>query len=99
MSGSRTSLEAALLAMLPNTRLTGCKRSAWHSATFSGERVVARLELHGPERDSAAEAFTKALPETEFQLRRQFVADISVSAQRALPGAIALTVEALLLDE
>jgi hypothetical protein len=99
MSGSRTSLEAALLAMLPDARLTGCKRSAWHSATFSGERVVVSLELQGPERDSAAEAFTKILPETEFQLRKQFVADISVSEQHALPGAIALTVEALLLDE
>ena len=99
MSGSRTSLEAALLAMLTDARLTGCKRSAWHSATFSGERVAVNLELHGPERDSAAEAFMKILPEAEFRLRKQFVADISVSEQHALPGAIVLTVEALLLDE
>ena len=46
-----------------------------------------------------ADAFAAALPEAEFKLRKQFVADILVSDRQLSGDAIRLTVEALLLDE
>lgn len=92
-------LERGLLALLPDAAITSCRRSAWHSATFSGERVVVGLELAGPDSAARADAFAAALPEAEFKLRKQFVADILVSDRQLSGDAIRLTVEALLLDE
>lgn len=92
-------LAKALLAQLPGAELVSRKQAAWHSATFSGERVIFVLELAGAQRGEAAEAFTRALPDTEFHLRRQLVADIHVRESQEAGDAVRLTVEALLLDE
>lgn len=96
---STSGLERGLLALLPDAAIISCRRSAWHSATFSGERVVVGLELAGPDSAARADAFAAALPEAEFKLRKQFVADILVSDRQLSGDAIRLTVEALLLDE
>jgi hypothetical protein len=71
----------------------------WHSATFSGERVIIILKLAGDAPAERATAFAKALPDTEFNLRRQLVADILVSEMVPFEDDVLLTVEALLLDE
>lgn len=92
-------LARALLALLPGAVLASRKQTAWHSATFSGERVVILLDLAGAQRRKQAKAFAKALPEAEFHLRRQLVADIHVSALQEAGDVVRLTVEALLLDE
>lgn len=96
---SPSGLERGLLALLPDAAIITCRRTAWHSATFSGERVVAQLELAGPGSASRADAFAAALPEAEFTLRKQFVADILVSDTQLSGETIRLTVDALLLDE
>lgn len=92
-------LSKALLALLPGAEIASRKQTPWHSATFSGERVIIVLKLAGDERAGRATAFAKALPNTEFRLRHQLVADILVSEMDACDAGMRLTVEALLLDE
>lgn len=93
------SLSKALLALLPGAEIASRKQTPWHSATFSGERVIIVLKLAGDDPAERAQAFAKALPDTEFNLRRQLVADIFVSEIQPLEDGVLLTVEALLLDE
>lgn len=92
-------LSKALLALLPAAEIASRKQTPWHSATFSGERVIIVLKLAGDDQAARATAFAKALPDTEFNLRRQLVADILVSEMVAFEDDVLLTVEALLLDE
>ena len=92
-------LSKALLALLPGAEIASRKQTPWHSATFSGERVIIVLKLVGDEPAERAAAFAKALPDTEFTLRRQLVADVLVSEMQPLEDGVMLTVEALLLDE
>ena len=92
-------LSKALLAMLPGATLSSRKHAGWHSATFSGERVTVELGLTGDDRHERAARFAETLPETEFRLRRQLVADILVSNTSEAGDALLVTVEALLLDE
>jgi hypothetical protein len=92
-------LSKALLALLPGAEIASRKQTPWHSATFSGERVIIVLKLVGDEPAERAAAFAKALPGTEFTLRRQLVADVLVSEKQPLEDGVMLTVEALLLDE
>lgn len=92
-------LSKALLAWLPGACLRSRKQTGWHSATFSGERVTIELGLTGDDRSERAGRFADTLPETEFRLRRQLVADILVCDTRETGDRLVLTVEALLLDE
>lgn len=92
-------LSKALLALLPGSEIESRKQTPWHSATFSGERITIILNLAGDERTASARAFAKALPDAEFELRRQLVADIMVSDIQPFEDSLLLTIEALLLDE
>lgn len=92
-------LSSALLGLLPGACLHNRKATGWHSATFSGERVTVLLSLEGEQRHERAAQFAQAIPETEFSLRRQLVADIAVSDMSDSEDSLLLTVEALLLDE
>ena len=93
------SLAIALLALLPGSEVISHKRRPWHSATFSGERLIIEMKLANDAPMKRAKAFTEALPDTEFNLRRQLVADILVSDMQPEEDGVLLTVEALLLDE
>ncbi|RDV06034.1 hypothetical protein DXH95_00850 [Sphingorhabdus pulchriflava] len=101
MNGSVTpcNLGKALIALLPEAEMLSRKTQAWHSATFSGERVVLTMKLSGANCRSRAAAFATALPDTEFALRRQLVADIAVCKTVIEDQSILLTIEALLLDD
>jgi hypothetical protein len=101
MSGASKTcpLSSALLALLPGAGVRSRKATGWHSATFAGERVTVLLGLEGEQRHERAAHFAQALPETEFSLRRQLVADIVVSEISDSEDTLLLTVEALLLDE
>jgi len=74
----------------------------WASATFSGSRHTVVLTFAGAGAQAAGEAFIAALPEHEFTLPGQLVADATVAAvnHAMLPEPV-LTVEAelLLLDD
>lgn len=70
----------------------------WVSVTFSGTRHTVALAFTGAEAVAAAEAFIAALPEHEFAVPGQLVADAAVTAvrQEILPEP-RLTVEVELL--
>lgn len=74
----------------------------WASVTFSGSRHTLVLAFAGPEAILAGERFIAALPDHEFAIPRQLVADATVVAvDHALLPAPKLTVEVelLLLEE
>ena len=53
---------------------------AWASVTFAGTRHSLALVFHGAEAVAAGEAFIDALPEHEFAIPGQLVADATVSS-------------------
>jgi hypothetical protein len=89
---NRCGLSNALCSLLPETVVTRRRETDWHSATFSGRRIVLSLRTNASATDIAA--FTDALVDHEFSVPGLLVADIAVTAQHG----DALTVEALLLD-
>jgi hypothetical protein len=74
----------------------------WASVTFSGTRHTITLAFTGIEAVAKGEAFITALPEHEFAIPRQLVADAAVVAveHEALPEPkLKVEVELLLLEE
>jgi hypothetical protein len=74
----------------------------WASATFSGTRHTVALSFDGNDAMSAAEQFIVDLPDHEFTVPGQLVADAAVIEARLdmLPGPhFEIEVELLLLDE
>ncbi|WP_235037485.1 MULTISPECIES: hypothetical protein [unclassified Novosphingobium] len=71
---------------------------AWSSATFTGSRHVIVLEFNGVEGILHGEAYVAALPEHEFTIVGQLVADAAVIAvEHHLAPHPRMTVEAQLL--
>ena len=76
--------------------------SPWASVTFSGTRHTIALGFVGLDGVAAAEAFIAALPEHEFAIAGQLVAEATVTAvdHALLPApAITVEIELLLLEE
>lgn len=75
---------------------------AWASVTFSGTRHTVRLAFDGAEAVAAGERLIEALPEHEFAIPRQLVADATVIGvvHSTLPAPrLAVEVELLLLED
>jgi len=75
---------------------------AWASVTFSGTRHTVLLAFTGTEAVAIGESFIDALPEHEFAIPRQLVADAAVIAveHTALPEPrLEVTAELLLLED
>lgn len=74
----------------------------WASVTFAGTRHTLSLVFTGAEAVAAGEEFIAALPEHEFAIPRQLVADaVVVSANHALlpEPRLAVEIELLLLED
>ena len=74
----------------------------WSSSTFSGSRHTIRLAFEGPEPVEQGEAFIAALPEHEFSLSGQLVADATITkVEHSLVDGPRMELEAelLVLDE
>ncbi len=74
----------------------------WASVTFEGARHAFELAFDGLEAVAAGEAFIEALPDHEFAVPGQLVADASVTAvdHRLLPAPrMTVTCELLLLKD
>lgn len=89
-------------ALVADAARTGCAIAItdsdwvrWSSATFSGARH--RLTLSGAA-GAALDTFLDALPEHEFVLRGQIVADVTVAAVRQAEGVATVTIEALTVE-
>jgi len=74
----------------------------WASVTFSGTRHTVLLAFCGPDSVTAGEIFIDALPEHEFTIPRQLVADAAVvKVEHTMLPELRMEVEVqlLLLDE
>jgi len=70
----------------------------WSSATFCGTRHTVLLSFSGTDAIDAGEAFIEAVPEHEFTISRQIVADATVvSVVHDGPPEARMTVEVELL--
>ncbi|HUD29076.1 MAG TPA: hypothetical protein VMQ93_09410 [Novosphingobium sp.] len=70
----------------------------WSSATFSGARHTIVLAFEGEEAVARGEAYVAALPDHEFTIARQIVADAAVVAvEHVLLPVPCMTVQAELL--
>lgn len=69
---------------------------AWASATFAGARHRLEFAAADPVR---ADAFAAAIGQREFALPGHLVADIAVAARTTTPAGIALTIEALTVED
>ena len=74
---------------------------SWASITFAGTRHRLALAFAGADAVEAAESFIAFLPEHEFAIPRQLVADAAVTAvdHRLEPPRMQVSCELLLLDE
>lgn len=105
--GARRAPWAALLQALlelagGSAELVSHAERAWASVTFSGTRHNVRLRFTGIEAVAAGERFIDALPDHEFTLLRQLVADAAVvqAQHTALPEPwLEVEVQLLLLED
>lgn len=76
----------------------GHSETAWASITFAGTRHEVMLEFCGADAVAAGEALIERLPDHEFAIARQLVADATISAVDHRFGAMErLEVTAVLL--
>ena len=81
--------------------ILGHSETAWASVTFAGARHRIELLFEGTEAVAAGELFIAFLPEHEFALPGQLVADAAVTAvdHRLQPQRMQVSCELLLLEE
>ncbi len=74
----------------------------WASVTFSGSRHTVLLAFTGDEAVKASEAFIAALPDHEFTIPRQLVADaalVTVEHEMLPEQKLQIEIEMLLLED
>ena len=95
-------LDAVMRLAGPQADLLRHAERPWASATFQGTRHTIAMRFTGPEGLVAGEAFVDALPEHEFTISRQIVADAAVSEveQVMLPHPhMMVEVDVLMLED
>lgn len=95
-------LRAALLGLAQDkASILGHSETSWASITFAGARHRLVLLFDGTEAVEAGEAFIELLPEHEFDLPGQLVAEATVTEvdQRLQPQRMQVTCELLLLNK
>ena len=83
-------------------QITAHRQQAWASITFSGARHTLILQFHGAGSIPAGETFIAALPDHEFSIPGQIVAEATIQAvdHQLLPESrMLVTVELLLLED
>lgn len=102
----RRSVAERLLAALTDlaqgqARLVRHSETAWASVTFSGTRHRIELEFSGAQAIEAGECFIAFLPEHEFAIPGQLVADATIVHidHKLEPPLMHITCELLLLEE
>ncbi len=95
-------LREALLALAAGQpKILRHDETSWASITFAGARHRVELTFEGGEAVEAGERFIAFLPEHEFEIPGQLVADAAVTAvdHRLDPPWMQVTCELLLLEE
>ena len=100
--GPRERLRDALSALAGGqAQIASHREKSWASITFAGARHTLELAFAGAEAVTAGEAFIADLPEHEFAIPRQLVAEANVVAvdHELNPPHITVTCEVLMLEE
>ncbi|WAT18735.1 hypothetical protein OZN62_03960 [Aurantiacibacter sp. MUD11] len=100
--GPRELLADALLTLAERKgRITRHEEKSWASITFAGTRHRVELLFEGEDATDAGECFIAFLPEHEFTIRGQLVADAAVVEvdSRVEPPQLRVSCEVLLLEE
>jgi hypothetical protein len=99
-AGARLTLALIELAQ-GQARVLSHRETNWASITFAGTRHRYVLEFDGAEAVEAGESFIVFLPEHEFALPGQLVADAAVTEveHMASPPFMRVTCEVLLLED
>ena len=100
--GTSERLREALLALAGgHAQIAAHREKSWASITFAGARHTLELVFAGAEEVAAGEVFIADLPEHEFAIPRQLVAEATVVAVDHLldPPRMTVTCEVLMLDE
>jgi hypothetical protein len=81
--------------------LTDFRSIDWQSLTFIGERHEMELRVPGPDADKVADLLTAGLPDAEFSIPGQIVADIGLerASVHNNDGSVGLYIEALTITE
>ena len=98
----RIRLREALFALAKGqATIVGHDEKSWASITFAGTRHRLELVFEGAEAVEAGELFIAFLPEHEFAIPGQLVADAAVTAvdHRLEPPRMTVSCELLLLEE
>jgi len=98
----RDRLRDALLALAEGqATILRHEEKSWASITFAGARHRLELVFDGPEAVQAGELFLAFLPEHEFAIPGQLVADAAVTAvdHRLDPPRLQVSCELLMLEE
>jgi hypothetical protein len=98
----RNRLRDALLELTEGqATIVGHEEKSWASITFAGARHRIELAFDGAEAVQAGELFIAFLPEHEFAIPGQLVADAAVTAvdHRLEPPRMQVSCELLLLEE
>jgi hypothetical protein len=89
----------ALRAILPGAEISVICERPWHSLTFSGVQICCSVILQVGHGAGKAATFTRDLPEHEFDLPGQLVADIAVVDGAPAAAGHRLMIDALVLDD
>lgn len=88
----------ALAQLLPNAELSLIHERPWHSLTFCGVQVCISVTVAPRYHADAMTRFVQNLPEHEFDLCGQLVADIAVVETGGTESPLRFMIDALLLD-
>jgi hypothetical protein len=94
----KCALTRALVALLPGAEIVKHVQNEWHSATFTGQRIMISLQVTGCECFANTREMLNNLPEHEFTLIRGIVADIAVADVIESDNILRFAVESLVLD-
>lgn len=97
-SAKSSGLIRALRQLMPYATLSVIDERPWHSMTFSGVHTSIAVTLIVEHQGDFVARFKRELPETEFALGDQLVADIAVTGETSNKNQLCLTIDALLLD-
>ncbi len=102
LRGPRERLAEALINLSDGKgRIDSHSEKSWASITFAGARHRIRMVFEGDDAVEAGECFIVFLPEHEFTIRGQLVADAAITQvdSSASPPKLTVTCEILLLEE
>jgi hypothetical protein len=101
MTGTDTAaaLLRALRHLLPDAILSVTHERPWCSLTFTGTQLCLSAVIVGESHHEVAAEYVQILPDHEFTLGRQLVADIAVSEHVTDMAESCLVIHALLLND